>query len=406
MPNCLVCDKLLRAENTLDLGSLPICNRFKKQPNNGGQLHPLCMSQCSLCGLIQLSKYPSIDDVRPRQPWIHYNEPSAHLDEAILQLQLLFPKEEKNRAAMGIGPFDAPLIDRVARYGFNSKQLDIDKYLPKAMGSYPYIETMQALLRSDVTKQMAHSQGQSNFVSCRYLLEHSHNPLQSLRALGHLLTPDGLLLVEIPDSTKFLSRADYSFVWEEHISYFTEDSFRACALRAGYEIVQFTRYFGVLEDALIFVLRVAKQPHNLAEIKLVQEKLNIFKQYKSNFSKTKHKYRNALNAITTQGKKVAILGAGHQSIMFINALNLSEFISYAFDDAVEKIGYLFPGTSVPIVSSEHLIKDESIDICLLGVGPHIEMKIKIKCEKFLNRGGQMFSIFSVKDSASFLSRYN
>jgi len=88
--------------------------------------------------------------------------------------------------------------------------------------------------------------------------------------------------------------------------------------------------------------------------------------------------------------------------MFINALGLAQQISYAIDDAPEKIGYLIPGTSIPIVPSEHLARDPSIEVCLLGVGPNIEEKIRSKCASYLNRGGRMYTIFPGAGSATIM----
>ena len=354
--------------------------------------HPLSITECAVCNLVQLSQYPPLDFVRPRLPWIRYNEPFAHLDAAVEQLETLVPAGQA-RVAIGVGPFDAPLLERIAQCGFTCKQLDLFLRLPQEPAIYPYLESIQALLRPDVLAELASIQGASQIVSCRYLLEHSHDPVASLQGLGHLMTHDGLLLIEIPDSSKFLSAQDYSFIWEEHICYFTEHTFRTCALRAGYEIVQFTRYSGTLEDALIFVLRAVRHSPAQKAIHRIGRNSNTFIRYQAGFEKVRQQYRSALQSISARGEKVAIFGAGHQSIMFVNALGLARQISYAIDDAPEKIGYMIPGTSIPIVPSEHLMRDLSIAVCLLGVGPNVEVKIRSKCASYLNRGGRMYTIF-------------
>ena len=391
MPDCLVCGEPLRPGSTLSLGSLVACNRFQKRGPAHAQTHPLSITECEACNLVQLSKYPPVDFVRPRLPWIRYNEPSVHLDAAVGQLQAFFPAGQAH-VAMGIGPFDAPLLERMTQRGFSRMQLDLSARLQPA--GYPYLESIQALLRPDVLAELASAQGTARLVSCRYLLEHSHDPVASLQGLGHLMVDDGLLFIEVPDSSKFLSVMDYSFIWEEHICYFTEDTFRACALKAGYEIVQFTRYPGALEDALVFVLRATRHLPRQKTVKHNRKNSDTFIRYRAGLENVRQRYRSALQAISAGGgKKVAIFGAGHQSIMFVNALGLAQQISYAIDDAPEKIGYLIPGTSIPIVPSEHLVRDPSIDVCLLGVGPNIEEKIRSKCASYLNRGGRMYTIF-------------
>ena len=393
VPDCLVCGEPLGSSATLSLGSLVACNQFEKQPPAHAPTHELSITECAACNLVQLSKYPPGDFVRPRLPWIRYNEPSVHLDAAVGQLQALFPAGQAH-VAMGIGPFDAPLLERMTQCGFSRMQLDLSARMTQEPAEYPYLESIQALLRPDVLAEPLSAQGSARLMSCRYLLEHSHDPVASLQGLGHLIGDDGLLLIEVPDSSKFLSVMDYSFIWGEHICYFTEDTFRACALKAGYEIVQFTRYPGALEDALVFVLRGTRHLPGQKEVKHNRKNSDAFIRYRAGFENVRQRYRSALQAISARGeKKVAIFGAGHQSIMFVNALGLAQQISYAIDDAAEKIGYLIPGTSIPIVPSEHLAHDLSIDVCLLGVGPNIEEKIRNKCASYLHRGGRMYTIF-------------
>lgn len=349
LPDCLVCGEPLGSSATLSLGELVACNQFEKQLQT--VTHPLSITECAACNLVQLSKYPPVDFVRPRVPWIRYNEPSDHIDAAIEQLIKFLPAEQTH-VAMATGPFDSPVLDRMTQFGFNCMQLDLSSRLTHAPARYPYLESIQTLLRPEVMVKLASVQGTADLVICRYLLEHSTDPVASLQGFRHLMVEDGLLFIEVPDSSKFLSVLDYSFIWEEHICYFTEDTFRACARKAGFEIVQFIRFPGELEDALVFLLRATKQFRYQKITTHERKNSATFIRYRDEFENIKQYYHTSLKAIVADGiKKVVIFGAGHQSIMFVNALGLAHQFSYAIDDAPDKIGYLIPGTSIPIVPS-------------------------------------------------------
>ena len=82
----------------------------------------------------------------------------------------------------------------------------------------------------------------ADIVCCRYLLEHCHDPLAALGTLRQLLSADGLLIVEVPDSEKFLSACDYSFLWEEHVSYFTDATLLSLLSRHGFQSVSLRKY--------------------------------------------------------------------------------------------------------------------------------------------------------------------
>jgi hypothetical protein len=104
-------------------------------------------------------------------------------------------------------------------------------------------------------------------------------------------------------------------------------------------------------------------------------------------------YQQILSSIVESGKKIAIFGAGHQGIMFINSFNLDDYIHFTIDDDANKQNYNLPGSDIPIVSSSILLSDMNIAACLLAVSPKIEAKIREKFAAFIDRGGKMYSIF-------------
>lgn len=388
---CLQCKSPLSNKLSLSLGELPACNRFERQIPTDSDKYPLSISACPVCGLIQLSEHPPVDFVCPRVAWIKYNEPSAHLSQVSKQLLRLLPQDRAH--VVGIGPFDAPLLDKLAPNIRSKVTLDVAAVLRNQENHFPYLESIQELLRSEPLSRFAMRTAQADLVSCRYLLEHSHAPIESLMALRQLLKPSGYLLIEVPDSKKFLAASDYSFIWEEHICYFTETTFHACARRAGYSVVTCYRYEGALEDALVFVLRDEGSVDFEKTGSMNSSEIILFERYINNFGSVRARYQEVFKEIRDRAGKVALFGAGHQSIMFINILGLQDKIAFVIDDAPEKQAYLIPGTSIPIVPSSRLMEDPSIEICLLGVNPTMEEKIRAQCTAFLGRGGKMYPIF-------------
>ena len=63
-----------------DLGEHPISNRFLQERDSEEELFSFIVTVCKRCGLTQLQSPPNSDSIRPRYPWITYNEPESHLD--------------------------------------------------------------------------------------------------------------------------------------------------------------------------------------------------------------------------------------------------------------------------------------------------------------------------------------
>lgn len=228
-PQCRLCGAVIRA-SLLSLGRIPVCNDFQKSETRD-RLVNLDAVECETCQLIQLRETAPIDVLAPRLPWICYREPEGHLDavtDAVLELR------PQARQALGAGPFEQPLLTRLSARGLSTAALELD--VAPAQGRYPYLETWQAGLNPERLAERAVRIGTFDLVSCRYIVEHTQAPVHALEALKHLLSPDGLLLIEIPDSSKFLAARDYSFLWEEHSCYFVEDLLHRLAETAGFRV--------------------------------------------------------------------------------------------------------------------------------------------------------------------------
>lgn len=400
---CLGCSNQLNKE-ALDLGYLPACNRFHLGQFEN-DFFSLSLTECDHCSLIQLVQKPPISFITPRFQWISYQEPEGHLSDVAKKIEHITSKDKIN--IIGIGPFDQPLINKLSNVG-NSQFFNLAG--ETGPDCFPYLETIQANLTTAKMKSIANDYGLAQLVSCRYLLEHCHDPVEALQSFKCLLADDGYLLLEVPDCTKFINRKDYSFIWEEHVTYFTEISLTHLLNYSGYEIVEFAKYPGYLEDALVVIAKPKQMVSDDYSVKVNKLSNTLtkgqgprFQAYKNSFSTIEKNYSHLFSKICDKGGKICILGAGHQAMMFIHAFKLAPYISYLLDDNPHKQSFYAPGTTIPITKSSVLLEDQSIDTCLLAINPQIEEKIQHKFAEFLKRGGKMHSIFPGSPSHTLLS---
>jgi len=328
----------------------------------------------------------------PRLPWIRYREPEAHLDAVVDELLALRPLA---RTALGTGPFEQPLLSRLAARSLATQALGLDA--ASAVGRYPYLESWQATLTETDLAGRAREVGTADIVSCRYIIEHTPEPVRALQALKHLLAADGVLLVEVPDSGKFLAARDYCFLWEEHSCYFVEETLRRLCEAAGYQVLRVLRYPGALEDALVAVLELAPAPvpalHPLGAS-------SLFESYRDGFAAARGAVRARLaRAAGPNRDRIALFGIGHHAIMFVNAFGLAETIALAVDDDADKAGFFPPGFGVPVVGSDRLLADERIKLCLFAVAPHIEGRVRDKLAPLAARGVEFRSIYAALDNS-------
>ncbi|WP_316204923.1 class I SAM-dependent methyltransferase [Bradyrhizobium sp. SZCCHNS3004] len=388
--SCRLCGQPITTQ-ALSFSALPVCNRFTP---DGRVEHRMTLDivECDTCRLVQLREAPPSDTLVPTVPWIRYRELEGHLDVLAGELLALRPEA---RNVLGTGPFEQPLLSRLGARGLAASALALD--LPAVEGRFPYLESWQAMLNGSDLAARAAQLGTFDIVSCRYILEHAPEPVRALQALKQLLSNNGLLLIEVPDSSKFLAARDYCFLWEEHSSYFVEETLRDLAAVSGYRVAALLRYPGVLEDALVAVLERAD---TAALPPAARGPSALFQVYRDNFATTRAQLRSRLSAFAGPDRTgIALFGIGHHAIMFVNAFGLADLIALAVDDDADKSGFFPPGFHRPVVGSERLLADERIKLCLFAVAPHIEGKVRDKLAPLAARGVQFRSIYAALDNS-------
>src|SRR6185437_14449002 len=119
---------------------------------------------------------------------LRYSEPDGHLDALA---EYIAPSIA---SAVGLGPFDGPLLTRLSALDKTVRQFSVTD-APAENGHFPYLETLQGGLRSERLTALAVREGQTDLVMLRYLLEHSHDPVAALQAMRPLIAPGGMLLI-------------------------------------------------------------------------------------------------------------------------------------------------------------------------------------------------------------------
>ena len=163
------------------------------------------------------------------------------------------------------------------------------------------------------------------------------------------MAPGGFLVIEVPDCTKFVGACDYSFVWEEHITYFSSETLAAVIDRAGLTLHEIFAYPYPYEDALIAIVRNdAPDRARRSEPQDIRGLLKAGENFAGSYEDVKAQIQSRLRHWRQNGKRIAIFGAGHLAAKFINFYALEDLIECVIDDHENKREMLMPGSRVPI----------------------------------------------------------
>ncbi|MBU1909475.1 MAG: class I SAM-dependent methyltransferase [Verrucomicrobia bacterium] len=375
----------------MDFGPQPVCNRYRRRPEGEEYKHPLVLGQCGVCGLLQLLRpVPSQNLVSPYD-WIAYNEPEGHLDQLADILSDL-PGLMERCVIAAISYKDDSLLRRLKDRGYRyTWRLDArrDLQIEDAGAS---IEIIQGRIGPASTIRVTHSRGRSDMVISRQVLEHSHRMSEYLAGLKNLLYPGGYVVIEVPDCARAFDSGDAAILWEEHIAYFTPETFQRNLAIAGFKLVRYECFPYPFENSLVAIVQVEEHGEKIwPDKKILARELKRGRNFVRGLADQKKKVGAFLRRYKTGGGKVALFGAGHLACTYINILGLADMIDFIVDDHPKKRGLFMPGSRLPILDSAALLA-EKVNLCLLSLSAESEDKVIARHQAFVARGGVFSSI--------------
>lgn len=373
----------------IDFGAQPISNRFLASSDMPEPRHALVLGVCASCGVLQLIDPAPPAVVRPRFDWIAYNEPEGHLDAVAEDLAKL-PELPAGARIAGLTYKDESLLRRLRERGFEvaldlAGKLGIDT--PNAG-----LETLQEHLTPERVGPLVESTGSFDVVVVRHALEHAHAPRVFLDALTSLLRPGGFAVLEVPDFSTALRLRDYSFVWEEHVSYLTSDTLPGGLAAAGWQMLRFHEHPYPLESSLVGFARPGA-PAAPDHTKAAADVLATAERFGAGFADACLAWREAIRAHRPAGRAAVLFGAGHLSVKFVNLLGLADELAFVVDDHPGKRGMFMPGSRLPIRGSEDLDPNE-VGLVLMGLSVESEARVIARFESLVRRGVTFASIFT------------
>ena len=399
---CQACG-ITEVKMLLDLGLQPVQNRFARKPHSEDYFHPLTLGQCQNCSLIQLIDLVPASEIIPKVNWLKYNEPEEHLDELSDIICALSDLPEKP-VACGITYKDDSLLKRLNERSFGRTwRIEPEHDLGIAQKGIAG-ETIIPKITTHSVNKITNKYGYVDVVIARHILEHAIDTKAFLSIIWGILKPGGYIVFEVPDCTKEMDNNDYTMPWEEHILYFVPETLKSFFNYTSYDLVDFQQYSYKTEDVQIAIVQKNEnyERKNL-DSTLVDVSPKAFtssENYAENFFQYRQIIHSYLQEYSSSVGKIAILGAGHRTVMYIKAMQIEHFIDFIIDDTEHKQGLYLAGTSLQIKSSKFL-KKENISLCLFCLSIQHEDKIIKKNHKFISEGGIFASTHSMQKKSIF-----
>jgi dTDP-4-dehydrorhamnose reductase/SAM-dependent methyltransferase len=376
--NCRVCgsDKLLKY---LDLGLMPLANNleFTAPRAKAKERFPLQVLFCEECGLSQLSVV-----IDPEKMFSYYTYRSSvnggyvkHCREMARSL-----KEKHGLTAdslhVDIAGNDGALLKEFRdEIGLRVVNVDPATNLV-AIAEAQGIESYADFWSLDVVKRIADKHGQADLITATNVFAHVDDVRQFILSAKALLKPAGVLVIEFPYLVDFIENMEFDTVYFEHLSYFSITPLVALCEKFGMVVIDAEKQD--IHGGTMRVTIAAETPENKSLLTsvsahLTEENFNGFTstrryaEWSASVNDVVSSFAGKLLALKKSGHKIAGFAASAKGNTLLNCAGINtDIMNFIADETPEKIGKFSPGTGIPIVNKQQIVKTPPDYIVILS----------------------------------------
>lgn len=394
--NCRLCGST-QLHLFLNLGFTPPADGFLRvdQLREPETHYPLEVCQCVACGFVQLNHVVS--------PEVLYRHDYPY-ESSITKAGQLHWKEFADTVStkLGLGEKDL-VIDIGSNVGVllecfrnnGTRILGIDPAsnivrIAEKRG----IETWDEFFGAHVAPRVLAEKGKASVITGTNVFAHVDNLREFVTTVESLLTDKGVFVFEAPHFGHLLEYLEYDTIYHEHLSYLSLKPLVPFFQSFGLEV------FDVQERDIhggsfrVYVARRGAYP-----VTPTVEKMLLWEQHAGLYDLAKLDLFSArveanraeltwlLHSLKRQGKRIAGVSAPAKGMTLLNYCHIGpDLLDFVTEKSKLKIGRYTPGTHIPVVGDEELVRRKADYALLLAWNFADEIMNNLK--EFVAQGGQ------------------
>lgn len=379
---CPLCGAGESALPLVAMPPMPRTGRLLAPDDSPDTLRPLDFSYCGHCGFIWLEQggescpdYAQVSRATERQL-------PGYIDELLRAARTFCASTSPS--IVDIGCNDGAVLNSAAALGYE-RRLGVEPSQCLAEACARAGHTTECSLFSLATAPaIAARHGQTDVLFVRHVLEHVPDPADFLAGLHLLLKPDGVLLMEVPDTDNVLVQMLGHELWDEHLGYYTSNTIRLSLERAGFRVLRLERQPHRSGFNLVCWAKPAAQGSATPQPDEAerQRDLALCKAFGPRWRAFCRALRAQASAWTSP---VAALGASHPQLNFFWYTGLESQVDVLADDDEVKIGRSLQfARPTPIISTAELFSRPAPKLFLstaFGCPGWTSMAVSAMCER-------------------------
>jgi SAM-dependent methyltransferase len=351
-----------------DLGLQPPSNAFLDPAADlrGERRYPLRAKVCDLCRLVQVDY-----DVDPRELFGEYVYFSSY-SEDWLRHAADYCRMARQRFALDgasqvveLASNDGYLLKNFVAAGIPALGIDPSDTVAAAAAKIG-VPTLVEFFGQAVAARLVAQGRQADLIIGNNVLAHVPQLTDFVAGIATLLKPDGTVTIEFPHLLQLIEHVEFDTIYHEHYSYLSllaiERVFARCGLRL-YDVEELATHGGSLriyasrtdriglpDSAALTGVRAREAAAGLAD-------LETYRRFGVGVEQCRRSLLDFLNGAKRTGRRVAAYGAAAKGNTLMNFCGLTAAdVTVVADLNPHKQGKLLPGTHIPVVSPDALLR--------------------------------------------------
>jgi SAM-dependent methyltransferase len=351
-----------------DLGLQPASNAFLESQAaiEHEKRYPLRARVCENCKLVQLDY-----DVAPEELFGNYVYFSSYSDQwlahakAYCEMALERFALTSESLVVELASNDGYLLKNFLQLGIPVLGIDPSDTVAAAAEKIG-VPTLVQFFGERVANSLVQQGRQADLIIGNNVLAHVPQLNDFVAGIAALLRPQGSVTIEFPHLLELIRHVEFDTIYHEHFSYFSlyamEQVFRRHGLRL-YDVERLSTHGGSLR---IFAAHAARadlsDSASLREVRAQEEAaglpdLKTYMQFAKRVDECRDSLREFLVRAKRDGRRVAAYGAAAKGNTLMNFCGITpEDVAFVADRNPHKQNKLLPGTHIPVISPEELMR--------------------------------------------------
>ena len=373
---CRLCDADL-TRSVIDLGVTPLANAFVTPAQAAAGLDrnwPLHVRVCDGCLLVQVDAVVQASAIFSDYPYFS-SVSSSWVAHAGRFADAMIPRFGLGAGSLvvEIASNDGYLLRQFAARGIPVLGIEPAANVA-AVARAAGVPTEVAFFGTDTARALAARGVRADLTVANNVLAHVPDIAGFVAGFAAVLAPRGVASFEFPHLLRLLEDAQFDTIYHEHYSYLSllvvERLLAAAGLRA-FDVATLPTHGGSLRvHACHADAPHAEQP-DLALVRARERAAGLdgpdaYRGFAARVAEMQHGFRAFLARLRVEGHRIAAYGAAAKGNTLLNTCGVGPAdIAYVADRSPAKQGLLLPGSHIPVVSPEFLMRDRPDDVVIL-----------------------------------------